>query len=259
MRIEFDGPMPLPTPVFYEKHFKSYEEDIEETHNKLNQYLGAPEVTFDAWVDVMGTVIEASQPPEPGASYSTLQHRFLRLSQLGRSFETPVDDQDEQALLGETLKLEDYRIRPYYRNQYAFAQGYLQQQYVIDRMYNGLNFDMTFDAVRIKMNEGLNADINAMIPAEIYNQQVRSIGVVGIAAMGYAQNIVKRWSYEVYPHDTKGHADNRNAFMHGHGVALEGSRMYHSQYNDILVAGMPFNELNPVDIDLSADTTRDTE
>lgn len=259
MKIEFNSPVPLPAPDFYENHFKSYEEDIESMQNQYNRHVGAPEVTFDAWVDVTTTTVEAGAPMQASTGLSTLQHRFLRLSQLGRSFETPLDEDDEDSLVAETSEKPDGKQRPYYRNQYAFAQGYLQQQYVIDRMYDGVDFDTTFEAVRNKMNEGLSPDLGEMIPLYIYNQRVRAIGTVGIAAMGYAQNIIERWSHEVYPYDTKDHSDSRNAFMQGHGVALESSRMYHQQVNDVLITGLRFDELNPADINLNADTTRDTE
>lgn len=260
--MTFREPLALPSPALYQKRFSEYEDYILETQNAYNERIGAPTVEWDAWVDVMHTTMAAKEPSEMNGYQNPLHYRHRRLAQLGLSLESFESLFDSQRPAyendGDTLE----QVEPLrYRMQFAFAQGYLQQQYIIDRMYKeAISFDGTFESIRDLMNENILDTESVREQHEDFSRRVKQVGVQGLMATGYARGFIEKWAQEVYPGEGQQDLGRREAFRIGHGVAIKGAIIFHEQMNEVIISEMGIESLSPdVFVLPDTDSTRDTE
>ncbi len=207
--------LPLPTEAYYQLHYSDYEDEVVDIQNDYNTSIGAPEVEWNAWNDVMATVMESKQAALNGLINANIAQRYRTLSQLGDALAVPQID------------------NPHHRVQYAFANGFLQQQRIIDRMYGGkLAFEDTFHPIAEVINGGQQhfetvEDMHAAIRGH-----VTRIGREGLVAVGYARGFIEKWAQEVYTPATYQHHILQDIFKMGHGVAIYGARGAHQQMTD---------------------------
>src|SRR6218665_1238863 len=132
----FTGIIPASTPKVYQRRFEKYEAAFE---GQLNREMsesewrkGAPQVKWNAWVDVMRHALEVSDKGATDGGY--FQQGRLEMVVLHQ--------------YGSVLETDQARKMPYQRVPHAFAAGFLQQQRILDDMYGGnMPFELTSDAL----------------------------------------------------------------------------------------------------------------
>lgn len=209
MKTRFNRELPLPSATFYNEKFKLYTQRRAEYQNYYNLTVGAPEVSWDAWVDVMRELPHANIEPEGDFNRNTEAGRIRLLSQFSGNYQ---DDLNDRLL----------------RKQYAFTYGFLQQSRIVEMIYE--NTITCNDLIRFSAEMVNDAEIEGETQESVREQArklITKIGSRGLRSMGGAAGLVIGWSKDVYPESQ----ELSRLFRIGHGVALDASRLAHETFN----------------------------
>ena len=217
----FHSKLPLPKPEYYQVKFSDYEDEMVELQNAYNASIGAPEVEWNAWNDIMGPIMEGKRAAQNSLINAPIAQQFRTLSQLGDALAIPE------------------MHNPHHRVQYAFASGFLQQQRIVERMYGGkLAFEDTFHPVAEVINGGQQYFESVEDMHTAIRGHIDRLGRAGILATGHARGFIEKWAQEVYTPATYQHLGMQDIFKMGHGVALFGARAAHEEVNEAIGASI---------------------
>lgn len=217
--FEFHAHLPLPKPEYYQLQYSDYEDDVVEQQNVYNLSVGAPEVEWNAWNDVMRPLMEAKRAATNDLVNAPIARQYRTLAQLGDALAVPQID------------------NRHHRVQYAFANGFLQQQRIVERMYGDeLAFEETFHSVAEVINGGQQLfDSVEEMHAEVRGH-VSRMGSAGLIAVGHARGFIEKWAQEVYTPATHQHLVLQDVFKMGHGTAIYGARVAHERISEAIAA-----------------------
>jgi len=236
-------PPPLPTPELYQKTYIKYEEAGEERINTHNASIGAPEVEWNAWVDVMSAVVDERHLATGRIAKDAIR-RYQTLTQLSDALVLPEIDNSQAQV------------------QHSFARGFLQQQRVINMVYGEkITFKDTFTPVAEFANStgGLTFESTEDMH-EFLRERVKMMGRLGLEALEYSRGFIEKWAQEVYTPATPQYSVLQDIFKMGHGVAIFGARTVHEQVNQTLEeAGLAKKQSGEIQSKSDNSNTGDTE